>query len=101
MRKQILPSAASTSIIPIKELIEENQLLPVVIIHVHVIVAMARSFTGHWIREEEIHHTLTDLLGDVFESHHLAGTSGAFHFEGGAVEEVVSLQSFYYQVVDC
>lgn len=61
---------------------------------------MART-VAIFIGDKDGGEALADLLADLKEVHLVSGASGALHYHIISIIEVVALERFYNEVVDC
>lgn len=94
----LMGSAHTLTGVTVEELMEPNQILPVLILVESLVLAVA-STVAIVILGEDVLETMLKLLGDVAKVHHVTRASRAFNLEVISVVHVEAEQRLYQQEV--
>ena len=95
---RVLPRPKSTSAFGTKVLVKQDQLVPVHVIRVSVVVAMARP-SPVFVGQEEWQHAAGKFQRHVTQPHAVSRARRTFDHELVAKEVVVAFEGFDYEIV--
>ena len=92
------PCPATSPSVPIEELVEQHEVLPMFVLRISFLVSVTWPSTV-LVRQKDLGESIAELGAHSSQSHLISRAGGAFHFEFISEEIIVSLETFYQEVV--